>query len=506
MLQIAASLLIVVAADASNNAPDETVIRNAVVKVNATIRFPDFDRPWRKTPAKSSTGSGVVIEGRRILTSAHVVMYADNVSVQAHDSDTSLFAKVAAIAPEVDLAILEIENDDFFNARSPLTIQPEFPSPQSSVSAYGYPVGGVGLSVTSGVVSRIAFGQQLAFGAFPIKRGNRPEPISRIQIDAAINPGNSGGPAIADGAIIGIAQATLSKTQGIGYLIAGEEIQRFLDDIQDGSYTGKPRLLDEWNPLVNPALRSKLKLNEETSGVVVVSPLKRDEPSLLRVWDVITRIGKHEIDNIGNAEVAPGLRLRFDYLVGKLAQDGAVPITVIRDGEELELDLPVARKPVALIPSLRGEYPAYFVYGPLVFTAASSEYVDVSGPVWWSIWGHVESPLIRRRYDEPDFEGEELVVVAMHLPHRTSHGYPPRYTQVVTHVNDVQIRNLRHFVQELRDSEERFTTFRFADKSSELLVFDQHQTLSVTEDILEANDIRRQGTDDVLTIWEAKTR
>jgi S1-C subfamily serine protease len=46
---------------------------SAVVKVFSTIRRPDVARPWSKAAPIEATGSGVVIEGKRILTNAHVV-------------------------------------------------------------------------------------------------------------------------------------------------------------------------------------------------------------------------------------------------------------------------------------------------------------------------------------------------------------------------------------------------------------------------------------------------
>src|SRR5215470_8621970 len=45
---------------------------NAVVKVFSTLRRADPLRPWSKQAPAEATGSGVVIEGHRILTNAHV--------------------------------------------------------------------------------------------------------------------------------------------------------------------------------------------------------------------------------------------------------------------------------------------------------------------------------------------------------------------------------------------------------------------------------------------------
>ena len=49
-------------------------VENTVVKVFATVRRPDPYKPWQKEPAEEVSGSGVIIEGKRILTTAHVVL------------------------------------------------------------------------------------------------------------------------------------------------------------------------------------------------------------------------------------------------------------------------------------------------------------------------------------------------------------------------------------------------------------------------------------------------
>src|SRR5580700_1358024 len=58
-------------------------VEGAVVKVFATMRYPDPYKPWTKQSPSEVTASGVVIEGKRILTNAHVVLYASQVQIQA---------------------------------------------------------------------------------------------------------------------------------------------------------------------------------------------------------------------------------------------------------------------------------------------------------------------------------------------------------------------------------------------------------------------------------------
>src|ERR1700756_5665350 len=83
---------------------------NAVVKVFATLRRADPLKPWTKQAPAEVTRSGVVIEGHRILTNAHVVSYASQVQVQGNQAGDKVFAKVVAIAPGIDLEVLQVDD------------------------------------------------------------------------------------------------------------------------------------------------------------------------------------------------------------------------------------------------------------------------------------------------------------------------------------------------------------------------------------------------------------
>src|SRR6516225_2983596 len=69
-------------------------VRQSVVRVHAKQRFPHLAKPWMKQSPRDVTGSGVVIDGNRILTNAHLVVYASQVDVQPYQSSDRLTAKV----------------------------------------------------------------------------------------------------------------------------------------------------------------------------------------------------------------------------------------------------------------------------------------------------------------------------------------------------------------------------------------------------------------------------
>ena len=476
-------------------------VENSVVKIFATLRLPDPNKPWTKKEPNEITASGAVISGKRILTNAHVVQYASEVQVQANQAGDKLGATVKAVAPGMDLAILELEDQKFFDSHSPLPFKKSLPDSKDPVMVYGYPTGGASLSITKGIISRIEFtGYSLSTLGL------------RIQIDAAINPGNSGGPAIVNDEIVGIAFSHLQAAQNIGYIIPVEEIELFLQDIADGHYDGKPTMYDDLQTLENPALRSYLRLPESLQGMIVHRPFDSAASYPLKEWDVITKIGDVPIDDEGMIKLGDTLRVRFPYMVQKLAAKDTVPLTVFRGGKELKINLPVLRERPLVIPELRGSYPAYFVYGPIVFSEATTDLIALAqrNRETSAIIGmltYIGSPLITRIGDKPAFPGERLVVVpGPFFPHRLSKGYGNPAWQVLKTVNHQPIKNLAHLVEVLRDLKDEFVTFEFNTRSSgESYVFPRAEMVSATENILNDNGVRTQGSPDVMKIWAAKT-
>src|SRR5205085_6413803 len=72
---------------------------DSVVKVYASVRGPDLYRPWNKQNAFESAGSGAVIEGKQILTNAHVDLYASEIFVQGKEGGDKVEAKIKSLAP-----------------------------------------------------------------------------------------------------------------------------------------------------------------------------------------------------------------------------------------------------------------------------------------------------------------------------------------------------------------------------------------------------------------------
>ena len=66
--------------------------------------------------------------------------------------------------------------------------------------------------------------------------------------------------------------------------------------------------------------------------MLVIPPRRRPAAYPLREFDLLTKIGPYEVDNDGMVQLPGDLRVAFPSVIGKLARDNAVPVTVVRGG------------------------------------------------------------------------------------------------------------------------------------------------------------------------------
>jgi hypothetical protein len=236
--------------------------------------------------------------------------------------------------------------------------------------------------------------------------------------------------------------------------------------------------------------------------MVVHRPFGDEKANPLRTWDVITRIGDTPVDDQGMVRIGPNLRVRFRYLVQHLARGGQVPLTVVRGGKTLALQVPVGPTYPLLVTNLKHGYPPYFILGPLVFTVGSFQLLAAGGRMSSPVTG---SPLVTRVMSPPDFPGQELVVVAApFLPHKVAKGYSSAQLSVLKSVNGVAVKNLRHLVELLRDARDEFLVFDFDRRGGEKLVFARKELEGATEELLVDNGIRSQASPELLEVWRAR--
>src|SRR5260221_9271265 len=304
------------------------------------------------------------------MTYAHVVIWGKQIIVRRYQDPRPYVAEVEYVGHDCDLAVLTVADDQFFEKIEPLEIG-DLPKVRSAVITYGYPAGGEEISYTRGVVSRIELSTYAHIG-------NRR--LLSVQTDAAINPGNSGGPVIQEDRVVGVAFQGRAGLENAGFFIPTPVIEHFLKDIEDKSYDGFPFAGLRLMPLQNPAYRSLLKLPDYDVGARIdgILPVPATEKAL-KLDDVILRIGDLPIASDATM-LYRGNRVS-SALAFQWAQAGeSVPLQVWRDGKAIEVSLPVG--PYTGDRAAGYQYdtlPRYLVYGGLVFTPLSLDYLRTLG-------------------------------------------------------------------------------------------------------------------------------
>jgi S1-C subfamily serine protease len=330
---------------------EDSLLVNLYQRVNPAVVYIEVLVNDGGTLAPLGSGSGFVIDTEgRIVTNNHVVEQADALRVVFSDGGVA-DAQILGLDPYSDLAVIQVDIP-------PERLVPLELSDSSTlqvgqrVVAIGNPFGLDG-TMTVGIVS--ALGRTLPAQVLQgTGRFSNPE---IIQTDAAINPGNSGGPLLdVRGRVVGVNTAIRSLTgtnSGIGFAVPVNTVKRIVPDLSEEgayrypylgiTYDTRFTMAELAGPLGLPVTHGAL-IDKVTPGTAAAQAGLRG--------------GNHEVEVMGTTVNAggdiivaiDGYKLRdFDDLIAYLVRETEVgqevTLTVIRDGEELEIPVMLGERP-----------------------------------------------------------------------------------------------------------------------------------------------------------------
>ena len=422
------ALLLVLAASAR---AQSTTIRKSLARITTTAQEANYRIPWLPGRTGGGTGTGWVVSKDRILTNAHVVSNARFLTVEKESDPKKYIASVEHVAHDCDLALLKVEDATFFRDTQPLPVG-GIPEIESTVSVFGYPIGGDRLSVTRGVVSRVDFRTYTHSVV---------DSHLSIQIDAAINPGNSGGPVLQDGKVVGVAFQGYSGdvAQNVGYMIPTPVIKHFLEDIKDGKYDRYMDLSIGTFNLLNPAQRAALGLPENDRGVMVSSVQSAGvSAGTLKVGDVLLAIDGHPIASDGFVELEGERVLMAEVAERKFLGD-TVKLEIIRDCNPLEVSIKFDRPwPFTQQANAYDEQPEYVLFGGLLFQPLSRNLMAAYQFQNPRISYFFDFFIVRELYKEHP----EVIILSSILPDPINTYLSEFREGIVEEINDKKIRTL----------------------------------------------------------------
>ncbi|MCA8998368.1 MAG: trypsin-like peptidase domain-containing protein [Planctomycetaceae bacterium] len=259
-------------------------------------------------------GTGIVIDERGyVVTNYHVVQDVERLRVTTYNGE-EYEARVLAYDSREDLAIIKIDPMRLldvadFGTSSDLMLGEDV---VAIGNAYGYES-----TVTRGIISHrsrdVEVNEEQAYE-------------NLIQIDAAINPGNSGGPLInADGEVIGINVAIRAGAQRIGFAIPIDDARRTISRLLN---------IERHFQTTHGIVSNDVKAGQERK--LVVQTARPGSPAAaagFREGDIILRAA--DVKTVDGADLERSL-------IG-IQPGETIPVIVLRNGEEIELDMTLSR-------------------------------------------------------------------------------------------------------------------------------------------------------------------
>ena len=282
---------------------------------------------YGQNQVESGAGSGVIISSDGyILTCAHVVDGASNITVTINDKDYT--ATLVGEDTTSDIAVIKIDA----NGLTPATVgDSDSLKVGQNVMAVGNPLGELGGTVTGGMISALN-------RSVTIQGSSSVNTMSLIQMDASVSPGNSGGGLFnMNGELVGIvnAKSSSSDAEGLGFAIPINDAIKVAQELLENGYvTGRPYLGITYLAVTDAQTASQLGVN--AYGVYVVEVVKGGpaEKAGLQAGDRIVSVDGTEIaskDDLGT-------------LMQKHAAGDTLSITIAREGQMQTVNVTLGEK------------------------------------------------------------------------------------------------------------------------------------------------------------------
>ena len=324
-------------------------VGKSVVQITSTNSDPSL--------SDSSLGSGFVYDSGYIITNNHVVTKGNALAVTISDG-TIYNAKLIGSDPYTDLAVLSVNAPKDKLVPIPMADSTKLRVGEQVV-AIGNPFGLSG-SMTAGIVSGL--GRLLPTDLTNLGDGSGSvfSIPDIIQTDTSVNPGNSGGPLLnIKGEVVGITTAIYSRTgefSGIGFAIPSNAIVKVVPSlIKSGSFNHSWLGISGTN--MTPGIAKAVGLEEPRGFLVTgtepdspaskvgikggVKEMQIDGKRISLGGDVIIKIDGKEVRKIEDILV---------YLQREKSAGDSVKLTILRDGEVLDVNIQLGTRPVSTNP------------------------------------------------------------------------------------------------------------------------------------------------------------
>ncbi len=459
----------------------EKTLKKSVVKIYTTVQNIDFFEPWKPGAQAQLEGCGVVIPGNRILTTAHFVNKGNYIEVQKFGETKRYVAKVEQVGYDMDLALLSLEDPEFFKDAVPVRFG-DLPSPGDKILIHGADE----LSIKEDTLS----GLDMVFST----EGSRylPGLITYEPIEAK----KLGCPVFANGKFVGITFDSWHEPDKTGSFIPVNVVQMFLKSIKDNrSYNGFPDAGVYVQSLENPALQSFYQLPRDKTGVVVTKIVYGGSADgVLQLGDILTAIDGHPIDDEGDITLAKSQRIDWTYLITFYLMGESTNLDIFRNGQPMKIKLPL--KPYVKLVPFRADniHPTYLFYAGFVFVPLTANYFQTGN---WENFKPELKDLYMHGFPSPDCK--QVVLISHVLPHDINTGYDRETNLIVEKVNGKSITEMKDLLEAFKNPINGYHVIEVDDHSwfGTRIVIDAAKAQQATVDLMSEFKITADRSQDL---------
>ncbi|MCJ8329281.1 MAG: PDZ domain-containing protein [Lentisphaeria bacterium] len=453
----------------------ETEAANYVIKINVSNQQFSYIYPWLKRSPYKSYGRGVFIGPNMILAPSRILQYAKYIELEDYKSEKKFEARIKYIDYSANLAILEAVDSSNVSAYQSIKLADKL-ALKESVNIYQFEANGDAL-ITEGKM------QKATLGYYPDNR------LLVYLINVTL-PGRSrlyGTPVLNEkNQLSGLASSYNSDTE-ILTLVPSPVIQHFLNDCDDATYDGFPKIGFGYSR-VDSQLRDYLSLPESEDGLYLSFIRKRSpaDNAGLKVGDVILKIDDYNIDK------------KFDYIdpdYGKL-EIGHLISTRSKKGDKRLLEIWRNKKKItvtvvmdvikksdfSIIPNEYEKSPQYINTGGLVFLELSRPFLQS-----WKNW-RTRAPqrlvnLERNQWELFD-KSQKIIILGSMVDNKSLVGYRSFRYNWLRKLNNKEINSLQDIELALKKPVDgKFHVYEF-EYTPKKLVLDKESLKQANEAML----------------------
>ena len=408
-------------------------MKDSIVYLSISTSGYHTREPWSQKNLSQNWASACAVGPYQVVTTADKVADAAFIKVLRYGQNEFVNAELKVVDYQANLCLIELDKNQLKKPLTPLNFAQDYQK-GASVDSYW-------LTSANRIVTKRGYLDHVGIEKVETSYGNH---LRYIIADASQRT-SSGELYCAGSSPIGI--ACRSNMDDVSYLIPAETIIKFLKVVDDGNYEGFGSVGFAVTQLLDPAMRSYLKMPESLiNGVYVADVYTLGTGSdVLENGDVLLGIDDNEIDSYGLFVHPKYDQLELDYLITSKNAGQTLKFVIWRDGEKKEITAEIKnfKESDMLIPYHEfDKQPEYIIVAGFVFQKLTRDYLLEFGN---DLAGDAPSELYyyyREFAFKPDEKRKDIVTLSFTLPNEFNVGYTSLGHMIVSTYNGMKISSI----------------------------------------------------------------